>query len=227
MDKDYLTREKTEGELEEYIPISLLSEYCYCKRRLSLRLLETKGLVNDSIAKGTAYHSSVHEGRIEKRGDFVKITGMKIYSEELNLVGICDAVEGYMSRDGAEIGFLGSPYVIYPVEYKSGKQLSAVDYKVQLCAQAMCLEEMYATVIPSGYLYMAESNQKISVEFSDELRELVKACVSGVNKTISKELMHLPELKKACKHCSVYETCLPEKASVANYMKQLRNELYV
>ncbi len=57
-------REKTEGELEEYIPISLLSEYCYCKRRLSLRLLETKGLVNDSIANGKVCRSAVHESHM-------------------------------------------------------------------------------------------------------------------------------------------------------------------
>ena len=160
---------------KEYIPLSWLSQMCYCPRRAALLLNERVWVENVETAKGRAEHERVHTQRIEKRGEFLKLYEYEVVSEELGVNGKCDCIEATKSEDGCIIPAANFRVTLFPIEYKHGKvREDELEYKIQLCAEAMCLEEMYQTKIPEGEIFFISSHKRLRVELSEELRTIVR-----------------------------------------------------
>lgn len=134
------------------ILISWLSEYEYCPRRFYLKTYEKIDGQNIYLAEGTADHTSVHAGKIQKRRDVITVMGLYVYSGSLGLRGICDMVEFKKSRSGVYVPFLDECCEITPIEYKHGKKRDEKEYNIQICAQALCIEEMYGCNIDRGFI---------------------------------------------------------------------------
>lgn len=137
----------------EPLPISRLSHAAYCPRRAALLTNEQLWRENADTAKGRSEHTRVHSARIERRGDQIKLYEMDVQSASLGLSGKCDCVEATADPGGCYIQRVEFPVKLYPVEFKHGKLREEEEYEIQLCAQAMCLEEMYSTSIPEGAIF--------------------------------------------------------------------------
>lgn len=209
----------------EKIPLSYLSQYYFCKRRAGLILLEQAWEDNVYTVEGSLQHERVHTKRIEKRGNFVKLYELSVFSELHCLSGKCDCVEAYECEEGAVIPALQQTYQLYPIEYKHGRIRNEIEYQVQLCAQAMCLEEMFGCCIPKGALFYIDAHRRIEVELHQELRKLVTDGASALRKMLEAQKVPSATFERKCLKCSLYEICQPKvKASASSYLKALAAE---
>lgn len=209
----------------EPIPLSYLSQAGYCLRRAALLTNERIWLESADTAKGRAEHERVHTQRIEKRGDSVKLYELSVHSDSLGIAGKCDCIEAEKDAHGCTLPELDFPVRLYPVEFKHGKIRDETEYEIQLCAQAMCLEEMFSTHIPEGAIYYITSHRRYSVEFTENLRALVVKTVQEVDKFRRSFSVPPAQYGPKCKACSIQEYCMPTaQTSAAKYCAQLRKE---
>ena len=189
----------------EPIPLSRLSHAGFCLRRAALLTNEQVWAESADTAKGRSEHERVHTQRIERRGDSAKLYEFPVFSKAMGVSGKCACIEAEASAQGCMIPALDFPVRLYPVEYKHGKLRAEQEYEVQLCAQAMCLEEMFQTQIPEGAIYYITSHRRYPVSFTAELPPA--------------------EYGAKCKACSLREHCLPSvQRSASGYCMQLRKE---
>ena len=154
---------------EDLIPISLLSQYYYCKRRAGLMLLERQWQDNIHTAEGTVLHERVHSGKSESRGSFHILRTLTVRSFEVGLVGVIDCLEIVQSENGYALPWLEGRWAMHPVEYKHGVRRNELEYEVQMAAQAMCLEEMYNCKIDKGYVYYGDDRRRVTMMTTIEL----------------------------------------------------------
>ena len=210
---------------QEYLPLSWLSQICYCPRRAALLLNERLWEESTDTAKGRSEHQQVHTRRVEKRGDFLKLYEFTVFSDRLSLLGKCDCIEAEETADGCCVPALPFPVKLYPVEYKHGKIRSEQEYEIQLCAQAMCLEEMFQTRIPEGAIYYITSHRRYSVPLTEKLRNRVRETIREVQLLRHDFSIPPAEYGAKCKACSLREYCLPNvKQSALDYCKRLQEE---
>lgn len=160
----------------------------------------------------------------ETRNGVVTARSVPVASYRLGLSGVCDVVEFKASSDGVKLQNREGLYLPAPVEYKRGKEKRDHSDETQLCAQAMCLEEMLSTHIPHGYLYYGETRHRVEIEFTDELRTLVKDMSAEMHNYFSRGYTPKVKTHKGCRSCSLADVCLPvlnEKVIAASkYIKQ-------
>lgn len=156
-------------------------------------------------------HKKAHdEGSFEKRGNLLTVRGLRISSRELGVSGQCDVVEFHQNEKGIELfGYDGKWHPV-PVEYKHGSPKENNADELQLCARAICLEEMFQTSIPDGYLYYGENRRRSHVELTESLREEVKKMTKEMHELFQRG--HTPNVKtgKQCKACSLENLCVPK-----------------
>ncbi|MFT3990798.1 MAG: CRISPR-associated protein Cas4 [Luteolibacter sp.] len=183
---------------DQLIPLSALQHWLYCPRQCALIHLEQAWAENKFTSEGKVLHQKAHEGPDETKAG-VRITrSLPVRSHQLGISGQCDIVEFH--PDGA----------IIPVEYKRGKPKSHRADEVQLCAQAMCLEEMLSVSIPAGSLFYGEKRRRTEVLFDAELRKLVADTASALHTMISSRITPLAEYDaRRCDACSLIELCEP------------------
>ncbi len=213
--------------MDDWGPISLsrLSHAGFCLRRAALLTNEQVWAESADTAKGRSEHERVHTQRIERRGDSAKLYEFPVYSHALGVAGKCDCIEAEADPLGCRIPALDFPVRLYPVEYKHGKLRAEKEYEIQLCAQAMCLEEMFNTHIPEGAIYYITSHRRYTVALTDELRSLVKETIRQVDLLRRSFSVPPAEYAAKCKACSIREHCLPGvQHSALGYCTQLRNE---
>lgn len=209
----------------EPIPLSRLSHAGYCPRRAALLTNEQVWAESADTAKGRAEHERVHTQRIERRGSSVKLYELSVHSQRLGIAGKCDCIEAEQDADGCTLPELEFPVRLYPVEFKHGKIRDETEYQIQLCAQAMCLEEMFSTHIPEGAIYYITSHRRYSVEFTEELRALVVKTIQEVDRFRRSFTVPPAQYGTKCKACSIREYCMPTAhTSAAKYCAQLRKE---
>ena len=211
---------------EEYLPLSWLSQATYCLRRAALLLNERLWMENADTAKGRDEHRRAHERRIERRGDQLKLFEYDVYSEQLRIWGKCDCVEAQRCEPGCRIPAADFPVCLYPVEYKHGSVREEPEYNIQLCAQAMCLEEMYHTHIPSGAIFFITAHRRLEVAFTSELRAKTKTAANALWE-IRRRTLKVPaaEYGRKCQRCSLKDLCMPKTASSAKaYCQTLARE---
>lgn len=186
------------AESREPLPISALNHLLYCERRAALVHLEQVWADNRFTAEGNVLHEIAHHGPDEnQRG--VRITrSLPLLSTVLAMRGEADIVEFH--KNGR----------VAPVEYKRGKpKLHRAD-EVQLCAQAMCLEEMLGVTIPSGFLYYGEIRRRTTIAFDEELRAVTIQAIKRLHNLISSRVTPLASREKKCDKCSLIEICMPD-----------------
>jgi CRISPR-associated exonuclease Cas4 len=184
---------------DQLLPISALQHWLYCPRQCALIHLEQVWAENKFTAEGQVLHHKAHEGPDESKAG-VRITrSLSVRSLVLGISGQCDIVEFH--PDGRVI----------PVEYKRGKPKSHRADEVQLCAQAMCLEDMLGVVISNGYLYYGENRRRTVVACDAALRQLVAETIVALHAMIrSRETPMADYLPRRCDACSLIELCQPK-----------------
>lgn len=182
----------------EPLPISALNHLLYCERRVALVHLEQVWANNQFTAEGNVLHEIAHSGADETQ------RGMRI-TRALPLVSIIHAMSG--EADVVEFHKNGN---IVPVEYKRGKpKLHRAD-EVQLCAQALCLEEMLDVRISSGCLFYGETRRRTTVTFDEELRAVTILAIERLHELIASRVTPLAVRQKKCDKCSLLEICMPD-----------------
>lgn len=212
---------------DDYLMISGIQHFVFCRRQWALIHIEQQWEENFRTTDGRIMHRNVHDsGFNETRGDLITARAMAVSSAELGLSGECDVVEFRRCSDGVELFGRSGRYSVTPVEYKRGEPKTDLSDSMQLCAQAMCLEEMLCCEIPAGYLFYGETRHRFRVEFDEELRGKVRTAAEEMHRLYSQRYTPKVKRTKSCNACSLKDICLPaicggKKASeyVAEYLK--------
>lgn len=198
---------------DQLLPLSALQHWLYCPRQCALIHLEQVWAENKFTAEGQNLHKKAHEGPDENRAG-VRITrSLPVRSLTLGISGQCDVVEFHRAEGDfkSEISNLKCAQRIVPVEYKRGKPKSHRADEVQLCAQAMCLEEMLGVEIGEGCLYYGEKRRRSEVVFDPELRQLVRETAVSLHGMMDRRLTPVAEYEaRRCDACSLIELCQPK-----------------
>lgn len=209
----------------EYLALSLLSQAGYCLRRAGLILNERQWAESRDTARGRAEHERVHTERVEKRGDHVKLYEFTVYSDEMRLLGKCDCIEAEKDPNGCMIPAVDFPVRLYPVEYKHGTVRDEEEYKLQLCAQAMCLEEMFHTHIPEGALFYISSHRRLPVQIDEAMRAKVRTVAAELQSMRAALTVPSAAYSARCRSCSLLELCMPKvKSSAKSYCSALQKK---
>lgn len=207
----------------DYIHLSLLSQYGYCKRRAALVMLEDIWHDNEYTAEGTIHHERVHMQGQVKRGNTIFLYDFSIHSHLLKLSGKCDCIEATFDKSGCTFPFYEGRFKLYPVEYKRGVIRNEEEYNLQLCAQAMCLEEMFDCKIPYGAIFYINSHRRIEITFNDELRNKVVSMSKELHEILDTMKIPPAAFSPKCKKCSLIDICMPKaKTSAKGYNNKLR-----
>lgn len=209
---------------EDFLLLSGIQHFVFCKRQWALIHIEQQWQENLRTIEGEILHEKTHDNTIkEKRGDLIISRGMAIFSRTLGITGNCDVVEFYKSSDGVNIFGREGRYKPVPVEYKRGKPKEDESDVLQLCAQAMCLEEMLLCEIQEGFLYYGETKRRLKIVLDDFLRERVKIMFKEMHDLYDKRYTPKAKFSKACKACSLDEICMPrlcKNPSVNGYINK-------
>ena len=210
---------------DELIPISYLSQYYYCQRRAGLLLLEEQWNENVHTAEGSVMHERVHTGGHESRGETMVTRGLYLRSLELGLTGVADSVEFHASTEGYVLPWLKGRWTVCPVEYKHGERRNEIEYEVQLCAQAICIEEMTGCKIEYGYIYYGADRRRKQVILGDELRNMVCKGAEGLHSMMKSKVTPHAIKGPKCRECSMADVCLPGKLNnTRNYLAMLMHQ---
>jgi CRISPR-associated exonuclease Cas4 len=203
----------------DLLPLSALQHLIFCERQCALIHIEQVWSDNEFTAEGNILHERTHEGRDESRPG-VRITrGLPVRSFELGLSGQCDVVEFHTDLEK-----------ILLVEYKRGKPKSHAADEVQLCAQALCLEEMLNRRVESGALFYGRHRRRTDVPFDDALRALTRESARRLHALISSRLTPPAVREKKCDSCSLVQICMPDalrlrRGASAWFERQLRESV--
>ena len=198
----------------EQIMLSALNHYLYCPRRCALVHIEQAWSENVFTAEGKIMHEKADSNKCESRGNVRIDYSVPLRSLRLGLVGKADVVEFHKTDDGRWLPF--------PVEYKRGKPKSDNCDKVQLCAQAICLEEMLNVEINEGALFYGQTRRREDVAFDTALRGETEETARRVHELIKSGITPKAEYSKKCESCSLLELCMPKTCgkakSVSKYL---------
>lgn len=199
--------------MPETLPLSAVQHYLYCPRQCALIHVEKVWTENRFTAEGRLFHLRADSGTSGRRGGVAEDRSVPVRSEKLGLYGIADVVEMRPGSDGREVP--------YPVEYKRGSPKVQDWDRAQLCAQAMCLEEMLGVPIPEGALFYGKPRRRERVVFDASLRETVERVCADLHDMVRRSVLPPASAGPKCKACSLAGQCMPEKrkADVAAYLK--------
>lgn len=195
------------------IPLSALQHAVYCLRQAALIHIERAWAENRFTAEGEVLHAVSDKGGSRRARGLRRVMALPLASRRLNISGTADLVEFHQCADGAEVP--------YPVEYKRGKpKLHRAD-EVQLCAQALCLEEMTHISVPEGAIFYAETKRRLVVPVDAELRLLTEETVAALADVFASGVTPPPTVHRVrCRACSLLEICRP--AAVARPVREWR-----
>ena len=202
-----MTSEYTQDDL---LPLSGIQHFLFCRRQWALIHIERQWQENVLTAEGRIMHRNADDPFFtETRNGVITARSVPVASYRLGLSGVCDVVEFTASPGGVRLPGRFDLYLAAPIEYKRGREKHDHSDEAQLCAQAMCLEEMLSMEIPKGYLYYGETRHRVEIEFTAELRRLVKEMADEMHNYFSKG--YTPRVKpfKGCRSCSLADVCLP------------------
>lgn len=192
---------------QDPVPISALNDYLYCTRRCALHRIDgwwqdnahtVSGTIAHEIADDPGYRETAAGARIER--------ALPLFSRKLNLVGKADIVEFWPGADGTAVPL--------PVDYKLGKRRKWDNDDVQLCAQALCLEEMLGTAVPRGAVYHVKTHRRREVIFDAALRHLTLQTLIAVRQLLDLAALPPAAIRPQCNGCSMHQVCVPEISGV-------------
>ena len=186
--------------------------------------MENQWQENLRTVEGHLFHQRAHnEAQRERRGDTLILRGLSVVSYSLGLSGKCDVVEFHLAPEGISLRGEVGLWLPYPVEYKRGKPKGHQADELQLCAQAMCLEEMLCCTIPEGALFYGEPRRRSIVSFSPQLRQSVQSFSDEMHQYYRRGYTPKAKPSKSCNACSLKELCLPQmgrRGTVAGYLRK-------
>ena len=205
---------------DNLLMLSALQHFLFCPRQCALIHVEQLWIENRLTAEGRILHERVHTTGKESRRTLRIEYDMPIRSLELGLIGRADVVELHRQDDGV--------WQPYPVEYKRGRPKKDDSDRVQLCAQALCLEEMLSVDVSAGALYYGQKKRRTGVQFDHQLRQITRETAQSLHELLRSRCTPPPEYSPRCENCSFIELCLPKivgkKNKVADYMKRMTRE---
>ena len=216
----------TDYREEDFLQLSGIQHFVFCRRQWALIHIEQLWAENLRTVEGDILHQRAHDETFsEKRSDLLISRGLRVFSKTLGITGACDVVEFHTSSNGVPIVGQKGTWQPIPVEYKRGKPKEHDADELQLCAQAMCLEEMLVCSIPQGYLYYGEPKRRTKVLLSEELRQRVITITTEMHQLYQKG--HTPKVKptNGCKACSLIELCVPKLCKNASASAYIRAHL--
>jgi len=206
--------------IDDLLPLSALQHIAFCERQCALIYTEQVWAENRLTVEGKIMHEHVHDESRESRGGIRIDYGVSLRSLRLGLIGKADVVEFHRQQDSAWLPF--------PVEYKRGKPKADDCDKVQLCAQAICLEEMLSASIPVGALFYGETRHRLDVVFDETLRRETEETAHRAHALIASGRTPPPVYEKRCESCSLMAECLPKtiqkRRSVKGYLTRILGE---
>lgn len=209
---------------DDYLQLSGLQHFAFCRRQWALIHIEQQWAENLRTIDGRILHEKAHDSATrEKRGNLIVTRDMWIHSANLGISGSCDVVEFHKGAVGIPLPGQDGLWQPYPVEYKRGTPKVTEMDRLQLCSQAMCLEEMLCCDIPEGAVFYGEIRRREVVDLDEELRSRVRELLMQMHDLYRRS--HTPKVKftKSCNACSLKELCLPKlvrKATVTDYMRK-------
>jgi CRISPR-associated exonuclease Cas4 len=202
-------------ESVETIAVSALNQYAYCPRRCALIFMDHEFVDNIHTQRGTAEHDRADQSFHVCTAAGVRLEyALPIWSQRLGLSGRCDVVEFH--SDGT----------VYPVEYKHGKKQKWLNDDLQLCAQALCLEEMLNVQIECGAIFHKGSMRRRDVEFTPELRASVATTAGAIHALLAKDQLPAPINNQRCPECSMKNSCLPAVIAETKRSRKAMQELF-
>ena len=196
---------------EEYLMLSGIQHFAFCRRQWALIHIEQQWADNVRTVDGNLIHHNAHDDmKIEKRKDRIITRGMRVVSHRLCVSGICDVVEFHKSEDGVCLHGWPDLWKPYPIEYKRGAPKEHDADILQLCVQAICLEEMLCCEIEEGSLYYGETRRRQKVKFGQELREQAEKMLNEMHSLYTKGWTPKVKPSKSCNACSLKDICLPK-----------------
>ncbi len=204
---------------DDLLPISALQHYVFCPRQCALIHVEGIWQENPLTVSGTQLHERLDESGGEARGDLLTARALPLRSLEHGLAGRADAVELHRfpegpagAEGGVELPGRSGRWRPFPVETKRGKPKSHDADRVQLCAQALCLEEMLGVPVPAGALFYGTPRRREEVAFDPPLRAATLAAAQGVRDQIASGTTPRAVREPKCDRCSLIDRCLPDLA---------------
>jgi CRISPR-associated exonuclease Cas4 len=186
----------------DYLPLSYLNQLEYCERRFWLMFVDGEIAINAPMLEGIYRHEHAHEQGSEQRGELMTYRQVYVWSERLRLAGLADFIEDEAGQ-------------LQPVEHKRGKIGKWLNDHIQLCAQAMCLEERTGQPIDSGEIFYWGNRRRERVDFTPELRARTEAAVQRAFTLLAAGKLPLPtEVRAKCRDCSLQPNCLPEEVKL-------------
>lgn len=192
----------------EMIPISSLNHYDYCPRRVWHIFVCEEFVENAHTVEGTLLHRRADSSERTVRGDLIQTRTVYLYSHQYGLTGIADVIEEKAGE-------------IYPVEYKKGGKGDWKNDQLQLCAQALCLEDMLALSQPiaRGFLYYASTGNRQEIPLDENLRADTICTIDAVKNVFETEIRPEISYNRRCRGCSLYPVCLPREVELLNTCK--------
>lgn len=182
---------------DNYIMLSALQHYAYCPRQYGLIHIEQVWDENLYTLRGQRVHQKVDIPNDDQIADIRVERALPLWSHQLGIRGIADVVE------------FGSDGIPYPVEYKSGTKKVRLADNIQLCAQALCLEEMLNCAIPTGAIYHAASKRRREVTLDANLRSQTQATIIAIRQLSVTQQLPPPVNDQRCEDCSLIDACMP------------------
>lgn len=233
----------------ETLPLSLLNDFLYCPRRAALKIVEGWRAENKHTVLGDIVHEHADLPGYEVAKGIKLLRALPVFSDRLGLNGKCDIVEAHpvaagltrLTSPGPQPSTLNSQpptasksaptdvggyATLVPVEYKKGKRRQFENDDAQLCAQALCLEEMFKLPVERGAVFHAESKRRREVEFTPELRTLTEEVIQQLHRLLALEQVPPAEFKPACEECSLFKICLPRVTSQPASLRRAAAQLF-
>ena len=209
---------------DEFLALSGIQHFAFCRRQWALIHIEQMWADNLLTTLGDLMHERAHdEGIRERRGDTLIVRGMAVRSARLGIWGKCDVIEFKKSKDGHPLFGEDGLWLPVPVEYKRGKSKVGDEDRLQLCAQALCLEDMFACDLSEGFLYYGKTRSRERIVLTPELRQGVETAVEEMHRLYARG--HVPQVRQraVCRSCSLADQCLPktQARSVEKYISEM------
>lgn len=213
---------------DDYLMLSGIQHFKFCRRQWALIHIEQQWEENIHTVVGELMHKKAHDPYLtEKRKDLLVARSLPVASKAMGVSGECDVVEFHKCEDGVKLHGHRGTFSVYPIEYKKGKPKVTEEDKLQLVAQALCLEEMFSTNISEGALFYGQTRRREVVMITEGLRQEVIKIFQEMHQYFDGKYTPKVKYSKACNSCSLKDVCLPQlekSSSVGKYITQMLKE---